>query len=243
MAIYSKQTIGLDGRYHTIYIVKNMLNDNYYKGKHSTSKPTHSYKGSGNSIKAAHKEFGRCNFHCHILGWFDTEFEAYEAEAWFITQEDVDSPNCYNEMLGGMGNVCGASPSEETKVKMSKSASGKVRSESHRKNLSIALTGKSLSEETKLKVSTTLNSKYRISDGIVEKLHPKSEPIPDGWYIGNSKLHDERLRIARSKFKGRSVSEQQKKQTSETIKRKLKSDELYWPIDSSTGRFMRQQIC
>lgn len=93
---------------HYIYKITNLLNNKYYIGIHSVRKGEFEdlredgYWGSGNNIKKAIREDGKENFKKEILKIFSTREEAMEEESRMVTMREVNDPNCYNMMIGGV---------------------------------------------------------------------------------------------------------------------------------------------
>ena len=94
---------------HFFYKTTNLVNGKYYLGVHSSKNPgKDSYIGSGRALKAAIKKYGRKNFKCEILKYFDSQEEAFEYEKTKITLKEVLDPMCYNMQLGGIGGTKGS---------------------------------------------------------------------------------------------------------------------------------------
>ena len=132
--------------FHFTYKTTNTINGKFYYGFHSTKNLKDFYLGSGTLLKKAIKKYGRKVFVREILQYFDSFESLVEGEARLVSQEIVDDPLCYNIRCGGMGGV---SPAEETLEKYRKARKGKPHSETHSKNISIALMGHIVTDETK----------------------------------------------------------------------------------------------
>lgn len=146
------------------------LNGNYHNNKH---------------LQSSWNKYGQDNFEFEIIHVYNNEEDLNVVEIEFIEKFDSFN-NGYNLTKGGEGNVgmkhtteskskigeknrlnmTGKKMSEETKLKMSESAKGYIKSEEHRENLSKSLSGIVRSEETKDKCrkanqgSNQPNSKY-----------------------------------------------------------------------------------
>lgn len=87
-----------------------------------------------------------------------------------------------NSTIGGEGAL-GNIPSEITRLKMSISSKGKIKSLEHRQNLSKSLTGKKASEETKLKQSLAKKDKKQspqhIENARITRIGKKRGPMPE----------------------------------------------------------------
>lgn len=95
--------IDLTKRYCTYKTIH--VSDHYvYFGKGQTNKVKNGkYFGSGTTFKAAlkHPDFGLETWTTTILETFDTEDEAYEAEAKLVTLDLLRHPGVLNNQVGG----------------------------------------------------------------------------------------------------------------------------------------------
>jgi len=89
-------------RYHYVYITVNLINANFYIGKHSSLKINDNYSGSGTLIKAAIRKYGRKNFKTSVLVYCLSEEAAYSCEEE-IVNEFLNDQACYNLVEGGQG--------------------------------------------------------------------------------------------------------------------------------------------
>lgn len=143
-----------------LYKTTNLLNNKIYIGVHKLANTSKSknYLGSGKSIKSAIEKYGRKNFTRVTLAEFSCAKDAYKVEAEIVTLAFCNRIDTYNIKTGGEGGK-GGILTKETKAKMSNSHKGKIFSDKHKTNLSIALKGnkhnlgKSHSQETKTKLS------------------------------------------------------------------------------------------
>lgn len=123
---YTKSTNGLleYKKYHYFYKITNLINGKYYYGIHSTDNLDDAYKGSGIRLNEAYNKYGIDNFEKEILKYFDTRQKASEYEKKIVTEEEVNSDNCYNLTTGGDKGICNAFKNkhhkEETKKIISK---------------------------------------------------------------------------------------------------------------------------
>lgn len=88
-------------RYHYIYKTTNILNENFYIGKHSTDVIEDGYIGSGLILRRAIEKYGKENFSREILQFCIDEVDLNEAEKKILTIETITDPKCYNIALGG----------------------------------------------------------------------------------------------------------------------------------------------
>lgn len=90
-------------KYNYVYITTNLINKNFYIGKHSTDNLNDGYLGSGKCLLAAIKKYGKENFKQRILCFCDSEEEAFEVEKYLVTEYIVSREDCYNLHIGGDG--------------------------------------------------------------------------------------------------------------------------------------------
>jgi hypothetical protein len=83
------------------YISRHRESGWFYIGKGQTSKVLKGYKGSGKALVKAFKKYPKDTWVCSILQTYETEHEAYEAEALLVTAEVMAQPKCLNLQLGG----------------------------------------------------------------------------------------------------------------------------------------------
>lgn len=88
-------------RHHYVYQTKNLVNGKTYIGVHSTNFLNDGYIGSGSILKEAIKKYGRENFLCVPLCFFNTAEDAYEEERYLVDEDWVKSDDNYNIVLGG----------------------------------------------------------------------------------------------------------------------------------------------
>lgn len=106
-----------DKKYRYIYILRNKVNNKYYKGLHRTYNLYDGYCGSGRYVSLAINKYGVENFELEIVKFFSEDMELFNAEKLFITLDEVNSSNCYNLKLGGF--CFSSDPSnEDVKAKM-----------------------------------------------------------------------------------------------------------------------------
>lgn len=111
--------------YGYIYKTTNLINNKIYIGQHKSNR-FDSYKGSGLIIKEAFKKYGRHNFKCELIEKCNSQEELNQREIYWINYYKSQENGNYNLTAGGEGIK---SPSESTRLKMSKAKSGTKRSE------------------------------------------------------------------------------------------------------------------
>ena len=87
--------------YHFVYQTKNLVNGKTYIGRHSTNNLDDGYLGSGTLLKRAIKKYGKENFQCIHMCYFDTYQEAVEEEKFLVTKEYCAKDDNYNIVEGG----------------------------------------------------------------------------------------------------------------------------------------------
>jgi len=89
---------------HYVYEITNKVNGKKYIGKHSTELPflKDDYYGSGVLMLKALSKYGRRNFSRRVIGQYETEQEALDAEFEEIEKVNAyDNPQYYNLCQGG----------------------------------------------------------------------------------------------------------------------------------------------
>ena len=145
---------------NAIYLLTNKLNNKKYVGqtwegivirwqKHCAPSNTGCVK-----LHNAIMKYGRDNFYYEVLVFCSTQESADYWECYFIEKFDTIY-NGYNIRGGGSRGII----SEETKQKISKANTGKIRSDQSRKNMSKGQIGKKYSKERNEKISNSLKGK------------------------------------------------------------------------------------
>lgn len=146
-------------KFNYIYLIRNIINNKIYIGKHSTDNLDDGYMGSGKLIKRAIKKEGVENFTKEILSYTDTPKTLNFLEKFYIKKYKARNNDIgYNLTYGGDGGSWnkGLHLKLETKNKISIAHIGKKRgsmSDETKHKLSIINKGKIISEETRLKMS------------------------------------------------------------------------------------------
>lgn len=92
-------------KYHYVYQTKNLLNGKTYIGRHSTNNLNDGYIGSGTLLKRSIKKYGKENFVCTILSFFDSYEESVEEEKWLVHKDYCKNENNYNIVEGGSNPI------------------------------------------------------------------------------------------------------------------------------------------
>ena len=98
-----KSFLGENGLYYFLYKITNLINHHFYFGKHQTKNLNDSYFGSGLVLKNAIKKYGKENFVFEILNFFKNEIDLNNAEKELLTEDLLNSDECYNINYGGHG--------------------------------------------------------------------------------------------------------------------------------------------
>jgi len=125
--------------------------------------------------------------------------ELLEKEEYWINQLDTLVPNGYNILSNGSTGTSGwkvpeitrkalsfasSNPSLETREKMSKAQSGRVKSSEECRAISLGLRGRSLSAEMRLRISETLKGRIafrRVSMEQVQQIRNSPDKTPRDW--------------------------------------------------------------
>jgi hypothetical protein len=156
------------------YVTTNKITGKRYVGMHKTNKLKDRYLGGGDLLKAAIKKYGSQNFERKILFFCDSEKEAHLNERKIIELLGTIKPFGYNiSPLGGgpkqpplgivpwnKGKKGLYTPSEETKIRLSKANKGRKR--------------EPFSEETLIRMKETHNTpEYKEKMRQIAKNRPK----------------------------------------------------------------------
>jgi len=105
---------------YTVYKITNKINGKFYIGQHTTNNINDDYMGSGKLIQRAQSKYGTENFSKEILFRAVSQDIAFMVESWFVDEELLKNPLCYNLKLGGRN----ATMTKEIKEKISKTLKG-----------------------------------------------------------------------------------------------------------------------
>lgn len=210
---------------HSVYKTINLINQNYYIGKHSSENPNDDYLGSGKALHIAIKKYGIENFKKEVLFLFENEEEAYKKEKEIIKELDgVRDQTCYNLCYGGIGFWQGSTHTLESREKISSGNKGKIRTNEAKQKYSEARKGTVVSEETKKKLSD-------INKGKKHSEETKAKLVANSGMRGKKHTQEAREKISKahkgkpSIRKGIECSEETKQKMSEAQKGRTVSEE------------------
>lgn len=152
--------------YGYIYRIINSINDKVYYGQTTQEPPTDRWKSHQKDVRTDSKRgclalhsamrlHGIDNFKFEILVSCETQEELDRKEIEMILIHNSVSPSGYNLKQGGQG---GGKHSEETKLKMKISHTGKIFTDVHKLKLSEA--GKNMSEDSRNKISESMKGNH-----------------------------------------------------------------------------------
>ena len=101
ISYYEQFRSPIDGKFHYLYKITNLINNKYYYGIHSTKNIDDGYMGSGSLIIKARKKYGVNNFHKEILYYFDTRESLLKKENEIVNEYIIYDDNSYNLSEGG----------------------------------------------------------------------------------------------------------------------------------------------
>jgi len=148
--------------YGYIYRISNSINNKEYYGQTIQDPPKNRWKNHKKDARTssirgcvvldnAMRLHGIENFKFEVILTCDNQEELNKKEEEMIATHNSVSPNGYNLKEGGGG---GGKHSEETKLKMKVSHTGKIFTEEHKLKLSEA--SKNMSDETRNKISEAM---------------------------------------------------------------------------------------
>ena len=102
-------------KYHYLYKTTNLINNKFYIGMHSTDNLSDDYIGSGKYLWNSIKKYGKENFKCEHIKFFDTRLLLKEAEINIVNEDLLQDTLCMNLMKGGEGGEGGFISVEQQK--------------------------------------------------------------------------------------------------------------------------------
>lgn len=223
--------MNIEKKHNYFYKTTNLVNGKYYYGIHSTNNLNDGYMGSGNSLTAAIKKYGKDNFVKEIIADYPTRKEASDHEKLIVTIELIKLNECYNLRTGGDNEFITPMELEIRKninKIISNSKIGIPRTEETKQKLRTANTGRKHSQETikKLKIANT-GRKHTFE--VIEKMKNKivSNETREKLRQLNlgKKLSNEHVEKIRQKNIGKKISEETKQKISKAHKDKIVSNE------------------
>lgn len=134
-----------------VYLTTNLINKKQYIGDHFVNTTSKNYIGSGILLHKALKKYGKKNFSCQILEYFETRQEAFNAQEKWIIVYNTLTPKGYNISPKG-GHQAKNSVNEETKQKIKNKLKGVSRNAGENN----PFFGKKLSKDHKNKIRKKL---------------------------------------------------------------------------------------
>lgn len=185
-----------------IYKIINTINGKFYIGsskniqsRFHAHKSLLKYNKHGNKhLQAAWNKYGTESFKFEIYKEVESNNLLLEEQRYL---DILMGKSCYNIAKSVTAPGLGISPSDETRKKMSKIMSGRIRSKEHRENLSKALLGNVVSQKTKQKL-------HEINIG--KKLSKKTKQKMSNFWKGktnnpNKQLNERLVLKIRNMFK------------------------------------------
>ncbi len=151
--------------YGYIYKTTNLYNGKIYVGQHKSSKFNPNYYVSGVRFTNVFNKYGKESFVCELLEKCYSEDELNEKEQYWISKLDATNRDIgYNLMSGGY-KIRGIKHSKETKLKISRTKTGK-----HPNRIYTTP-----SENIRKKISDTLKEYYKTHDNPRKGVHLSDE--------------------------------------------------------------------
>lgn len=188
-------------KYGYIYKITNNTNGKIYIGQHKSNTLDETYWGSGILLKQAINKEGINNFSREILEWCDSKERLNQQEIYWIFKLNSMNPDIGYNLTKGGGGAPGAKLSDETKVKISQSKTGKKHSQESIEKMCKTIREKGLHKGSK-------NGHYGKRFTQEQKQH-FSEIYKKSQGVKNS-----------PRFKGHSHSEESKRRISESVKKR-----------------------
>lgn len=144
--------------YYLVYKILNLINGNSYVGAHQTTRKDDNYMSSSRVVRFAIKKHGISNFKKTILWEGNSLQEMFAKEKELV----VVGPMSYNLKPGGLGGGK-AFHTKETRMKMSKTATGVKKSPDHIRSMSECRKGKPLSDSRRRALSESKSLRKHIN--------------------------------------------------------------------------------
>ena len=157
-------------RYHFLYKSTNLINGKFYFGVHSTYNLKDGYLGSGKRLSRAVKKYGKQNFKCEILEFFESREKLLQREKEIVNEQLINDPLCMNLQPGGGGGISSKEHHKKMRKGSSKWISEKWKDVNYRKKHLERVTKQmtQLNKEKRIKYVGGLNRK--VSDETKRKI-------------------------------------------------------------------------
>lgn len=182
---------------YIVYKTTNKVNGKFYIGVHRTDNPSKiDYYGSGKLLLQAIDKYGSENFTRETLFIFEESSEAFEKERELLTEDLLDSDDCYNLKKGGDGGwryvhengLTNKNKTRDHYVMMAKKRHELDNNPEFKEKWYASLRREPRSAETKEKISESLKGRKRnrfwVTNGSKNVFHDASLPIEDGFWKG-----------------------------------------------------------
>ena len=236
-----------------IYKVTNLIDGRIYIGQHKSEVFDESYKGSGTYIRRAIDKYGWSNFKVEMLCPCFSIDELNEEEIFAIDYFNArDKSIGYNLTAGGLGHL-NYSPTEETRLKISKKAKGNksflghVHSDEWKHNMSVILSGRKFSDETRNKMSKSAKrrgapTKATEASANARRGKPLSDEVKSKISLANTgkiRSEDTRKKISEARTGSKfSLSEEARKKISESNSKREITDSMRINMSKGSSKYV-----
>jgi hypothetical protein len=195
--------------YYVVYKITNLINGKVYIGVHETQDMNDDYYGSGTSIKAAIRKYGKQNFIKEVLSSHSSRAEMFEEEAKIVTEDFIKQSSNYNNTIGGKlpPNHKGKNHpprSEESKKRYKEAAAkrdkdygfriAKIKKEKgdyerHRevaRQIGLGNKNTKRTEEQKQKIGNRSKNSRWFTNGTINKFIHIDDTVPAGFQAGKT---------------------------------------------------------
>ena len=212
--------------FYIFYKTVNLVNGNYYYGKHQTRNAYDGYLGSGLNLHKAIVKYGVDSFKRYDIFYAFSNDILGDMEKALVTESVISDPKSYNIALGGQGGNLGSEVNKIIGLKSSLYNKGKTKSTEHRKKLSESRLGTKRSKYVTEKIKAT---KKAWSDEKRDEFSKKMSELNKGnknSFFGKKHTNESKRAIGYSKDHsgpnnpnyGNKHSDETKKKISETKK-------------------------
>lgn len=117
-------------KYNFLYRTTNLINNKFYIGMHSTNNLKDGYLGSGKYLRNSIRKYGKENFKCDIIEYYDSVTELIIAEKRIVDKNLLSDINCMNLMEGGKGGFISKEQQKHRSECGGKALSNKLKTDS-----------------------------------------------------------------------------------------------------------------